>query len=225
MAKGITRKELKELREPDEFLSQSRRFLDYARDHERELTIAVVALVVVVLGAFGVRGYRQWQAARAQAAFRTAHAGFVAGKLESAAAELAEVERSWPRTPYGRLAGVYVGSAYADLGKTAEARTAFEATIAASREPLLQQIAHYNLGLLKQKDGDKAGAAKDFATAAAIEGPLRGPAWFARLGTEQAFEESAGAGMEAVAELAPEPRAFVEARLRAKATADEVEKE
>ncbi len=225
MAKGITRKELKELRKPDEFLSLSHRFLDYARNHEREMTIAAAALAVVVTGAFGLRGYRQWQASKAQAAFRTAHAGFVAGKLESAATALAEVQRSWPRTPYGRLAGVYVGSAYAELGKSAEARAAFEATIAESREPLLQQIAHYNLGLLKQKDGDKAGAAKDFAAAAAIEGPLRGPAWFARLGTEQAFEESAGAGMEAVGELAPEPRAFVEARLGAKETAVEVEKE
>ena len=42
MAKGIRRKELKE---PDEFLTLSKRFVDYAREHERKLTGAVLAVV------------------------------------------------------------------------------------------------------------------------------------------------------------------------------------
>src|SRR6185436_14858723 len=103
----------------------------------------------------------------------------------------------------------------AELGKSAEAESTFDAAIASSSEPLVRQIAYYNLGLLKQKAGDKPAAAKSFASAAAIEGPLRGAAWFARLGTEEKFEESASAGMQAVTELDPEARAYVEARLRA----------
>src|SRR5262249_16640991 len=122
MAKGIRRKELKE---PDEFLSLSRRFLDYAREHERQLTIAVLAMVGVTVLALGARWYRSWQYRQAEAAFGAARLELAAQRLDTAADRFARVSAEWPSTPYGELALLYKGNCYAELGKDADARDAY----------------------------------------------------------------------------------------------------
>ncbi|MGH7896615.1 MAG: tetratricopeptide repeat protein [Candidatus Binatia bacterium] len=206
MAKGIRRKEL---REPDEFLSLSSRFIEYAKQHEQQVTVAALALVVLVALTLGIRWYRSAQAEHAAVAFGAAHRDFRAQKFDAAATGFARVSSAWPRTAYGELARLYLGNSYAELGKTAEAEAAF-ADAAKSRDQLLRQIAEYNLGLAKLKRGDKPGAAADLGAAAAVEGPLRGPAWFARLGAGQAFVESMDEGVQAIEELPPEQKAYVE---------------
>ena len=216
MAKGIQRRQLKE---PDEFLTLSRRFLAYARQHERQVTLAALGLVAVVALALGVREYRSWEESHAEAAFGAARRDFTAQKLDAAAQGFRRVTSDWPRTSHGRLALVYLGNTYAELGKTKEAEDAFQQVLQQGSDDLLRQIAHYNLGLLKIKAGDKTGAATELGAAATADGPLRGVAWFARLSTEQQFVEAVDAGMQAIGELSPETRDYVEAMIATRAKA------
>jgi len=216
MAKGIQRRRLKE---PDEFLTLTRRFLDYAQQNERQVTLAVLGIVAVVALALGVRWYRSSQESNAEAAFGAARLDFTAQKFDSAAQGFGRVAANWPDTSHGRLALLYLGNSYAELGKTKEAEEAFEQALQRGSDPVVQQIAHYNLGLLKLKDGDKARAASELGAASSLEGPLRGVAWFARLGTEQQFVENVGQGMDAIGELSPETRSYVEAQIAARAKA------
>lgn len=214
MAKGIQRRELKE---PDEFLTLSHRFLEYARTHEREVTIAVLGIVAVTALALGVRTYRNWKESAAEAAFGAARKDFAATRYDTAAKGFETVASTWPSTAHGQLALVYLGNSYADLGKRKEAEDAFTRALAATSDPVVRQIAHYNLGVLKGEDGDKTAAARELGAAADGPGPLRGVAWFARLGTAQNFVEEVGPGMDAISELAPDAREYVEAQIAARA--------
>ena len=214
MARSIRRRELKA---PDEFLTLTRRFVEYSRQHEREMTVAVFGLIAIVGVALAIRGYRSWQESNAEAAFGAARLDYTAQKLEAAAESFRKVGATWPRTAYGQLAFVYVGNCYAELGKTAEAETAFREALARDSDPLVRQIAHYNLGVLKAKTGDKASAAKELGSAADIEGPLRATAWFTRLSAADQFVEDVGQGMQAIGELGPEARQYVEAQIAERA--------
>lgn len=213
MAKGIRRKDLKE---PDEFLTLSKRFLEYAGAHERELTIAVLALVGIGAIALGIRWHRSWQLGKAEAAFGAARLELAAQRLPTAAERFAKVGAEWPGTRYGELALVYTGNCYAELGKDNEASSAYERALADGRDPVVRQIAHYNLGILKAKAGDKAGSAKELGAAAETEGPLRGAAWFARLSNGEPFVEDVSHGIQAIDELSPEAREYVEAQIAAR---------
>ena len=210
MAKGIGRKQL---REPDEFLTLTNQALDYAKKHERELVYAAVGIAAVIALALGVRWYRGWQDEKAEAAFGAARRDFAEQHFDTAVKGFERVASEWRGTHFGTLALAYEGNSYAELGKTKEAEAAFRAVLDASREPLVQQIAHYNLGLLAAKAGDSKTAATELGAAAAIEGPLRGPAWFARLASHEKFVESIKDGMMAIEELNPSARAFVDSQL------------
>lgn len=215
MAKGIRRKDL---REPDEFLTLSAQALEYAKQHEREVTLAVFGVIALVAVALGVRWYRSWQEAQAETVFGSARRDFSAQKFDQAAQGFERVSSAWPNTLHGRLALTYLGNSYAELGKTKEAEAAFEKALQNGSDPVLVQIARYNLGVLKGAGGDKAGAAKELGAATTLEGPLRGVAWFARLGSQQEFVEDVSTGLAALDDLGPETRAFVEAQIAARAT-------
>jgi predicted negative regulator of RcsB-dependent stress response len=214
MPRGIKRKSLKELREPDEFQSLSQRFLDYAKQNERQVTIAIAALAALIVVALGIRWYRAAALGHAEEAFAKAYAAFSATSWEEAATAFDGVAKGWPHTRPGRLALVFQANALNEAGKTAEAQSAYQALLdAAGPDELLRQIALYNLGQLKKGTGDATGAATDLGRAAETEGPLRAAAWLARLSTQQSFSENAGAGMTAINELPPETRAYVESRM------------
>jgi tetratricopeptide (TPR) repeat protein len=214
MARGIQRRELKE---PDEFLTITRRYLAYAQHHERQVTLAALGVIAIIAVALGVRWYRSWQESNAEAAFGAARRDYAAQKFDAAAQSFQKVSATWPRTAYGQLALVYVGNCYAELGKTKEAEDSFARALAGGGEPIVRQIAHYNLGVLKAHAGDKGAAAKELGSAADIEGPLRGVAWFTRLSATDQFVEDVGQGMQAIGELGPEARQFVESQIAQRA--------
>lgn len=217
MPKRVRRKDLKG---PDEFLSFTQRALEYARQNEREVTIVVLALVGVVAVALGIRGYRSWQLGRAVQSFGRAYQEFAADHLERAADGFTAVASAWPGTPQGELALLYLGNCYADLRNDSAAKAAFTDLLAGTNDEGLRQIARYNLGVLKQKTGDTAGAAEEFHAAAATAGPLRGVAWFAGIrmqgtrgqSTDVASEHLGGAPGDG---LFPEAREYAAAMLSA----------
>lgn len=216
MAKGIRRREL---REPDEFLTLSRRALDYAKANERKVTLAAIGLVAVLALALGVRSYRAWQDERAREAFAAAYLDFTAGRLDQALAGFAGVQARWPSTSSARLALLYGANAAFDAKKDREAEQQYAKLLAASTDGDLRQIAHYNLGLLRARAGDPQAALEHFREASAVAGPLRGAAWLERIrglsksGTRP--EDAAVALREIGDALAPETRQYLEAKAAA----------
>jgi predicted negative regulator of RcsB-dependent stress response len=205
----------KDLKDPDEFITLTHRVLAFLQAREKEVTIAVIGAVVVAAIVFGIRTYRGWQESAAEAAFSAARSDFAARRFEPAANGFVKVTKQWPGTMYGRLAVVLLGSSYAELGKSEDAERTFRSSLATATDPLLRQIAYYNLGLLELKKGDKKAAVNDLSEASKIEGPLRSAAWFARLSSGEKFVENVSAGMQAINELGPEPREYMDSLLMA----------
>src|SRR5262245_44912557 len=104
----------KELKEPDEFLTLTQQALEYAKQHEREVTIASIAIAVVLVLVFGVRWYRGWQHDKAEAAFGAARRDFSAARFETAVTGFDRVSREFPGTAFGPLALAYKGNCYAE---------------------------------------------------------------------------------------------------------------
>lgn len=210
----------KDLKDPDEFITLTHHALEFLKAHERQLAIAVVAVVAVGAVAFGIRTYQGWQEARAETAFGAARKDFAARRFDTAASGFGKVSTQWPGTTYGRLALVFLGNSYAELGKADEAERAFRSSLGAVRDPLLKQLAHYNLGLLELKKGDKKAGIQELSEASQIEGPLRSAAWFARLSTGEQFVENVSSGMKAIEELGPEAREYVDSQMAAQMKRD-----
>ena len=203
----------RDLKEPDEFITLTNRALDFLKAHEKEATIAVLGVLAVSMVVFGVRTYRGWQEERAEVSFSAARKDFEVKHFDTAANGFVKVTAQWPGTTYGQMALVYLGNSYAELGKTEEAERAFRDSLTSAKEPIFKQVALYNLGLLQLKKGDKKGALDNLSQASQIEGPLRSAAWFARLGTGEQFVENVGAGMQAINELGPEAREYVDEQM------------
>ncbi len=211
----------KELREPDEFISLTTHALEFLKAHEKEVTIAVIGGLVVAAVVFGIRTYKGWQEDRAEASFSAARRDFGIHRYDTAATGFAKVAAQYAGTRSGRLALVFLGNSYAELGKDDDATKAFRDALAVDSDPLLRQAALYNLGLLELKKGDKKAAVDDLSKAAEIEGPLRSAAWFSRLSAGEQFTENVSAGMKAINELGPEAREYVDSHLAAAAKPDQ----
>jgi hypothetical protein len=201
----------KDLKSPDEFQTATQRVLAYARAHERETLIAFGGFVVLIAVVLGVRGYRSWQNDRAAEAFREAFRAYAAEDLTKARQGFEAVSERWGGN-WGGLALVYLGDTASQSHDAAAARSAFERALAATREPTLQQIAEYNLGVLKRNAGDAAAADEHFRRAAGTDGPLRAPALVALAVGGSGAEGLADARAEADELLPPELREFVAAR-------------
>lgn len=213
MPKRVRRKDLKS---PDEFLSLTQRVLAYARQNRREVIIGALTVVSLMALALGVRAYRNWQTGRASDALRRAYQELAADHLDLAADSFTVVASSWPSTLEGKLALVYAGNCYAELGRKAEANSTFTELLARTRDEEFRQIALYNLGVLKRETGDSAGAQEDLGAAAAVPGPLRGVAWLTKLRERKLGGELLEATENAVPSgLSPEAREYAASRLAA----------
>lgn len=163
----------KDIKRPDEFVTQGRAFLRWALENGRVLSYSAggaVALALVIAGVFAVRGARVRQAnedlSRALADFR-------AGRYDQAAIQLAEVSNRWQATVAGRIAGLYAASA--DLkANNLDAATSLlqEPHGAHDWPPYLRQQAAIALGFAAERKGDAASAATRYAEAGSIEGPF-----------------------------------------------------
>lgn len=199
----------KDLKGPDEFQHATQRVFAYLMAHEREVSFAIVAIVLVIAVVLGVRGYRGWRDGQASDAFRMAFQAYVADDVAAAAPAFSGVTEDWPGSRWSQLALVYQGDLAKRRGEREEASRAFSILLETTREPVLRQIAEYNLGVVKQGGGDPS-AVEHFRRAAEIEGPLQAAAVIAatarRSGTD-ALEGISVADLEPV--LSPELREFV----------------
>src|ERR1051325_4951507 len=138
----MARIQRRELKEPDEFLTLTRRYLAYAQHHERQVTLAVLGVIAIIAVALGVRWYRSWQESNAEAAFGAARRDYGAQKFEAAAQSFQKVGTTWPRTECGRWALFSGDTAYAELGKKKGGEDPSPGAPGGGGEPIVRQIAH-----------------------------------------------------------------------------------
>jgi TolA-binding protein len=99
---------------------------------------------------------------------------FSDGKFSDAARAFEDVSTTYPRAPFGRLAGLYRAHALARSGDQAGAATAYTEYLASSPDSeYLRQEALDGLGRAKEASGDRAGALEAYTQAGALPGPYR----------------------------------------------------
>lgn len=161
---------VKDLKQPDEFITTVDRIGNYVANNLARVIIGAVAVIAVTAVIFAYSFYRSHQDRVAASQFynaltalnhkdyKTAEEGFEAlaqsgsGKLSS-------------------LAPLYVATAYLGDNKPAQARDALEAYIARSTHGQFKNLALVQLGVVYENLGDFKRAHDAYAQAAAIAGP------------------------------------------------------
>ena len=162
----------KDLKRPDEFVSSGRAVIVWARGNMQTLSWAgagFAVLIVAVAGFFSLRAARVRQANEDLA---QALMAFQAARYAEAAGQLAGVADRWQSTPVGQIAALYAAEAEAKANNVDAASNRLRAVVASGEPtPYLKQQALADLGSTLARKGDFAGAAEQYALAAAAEGP------------------------------------------------------
>jgi predicted negative regulator of RcsB-dependent stress response len=169
----------KELKRPDEFLTLTNRFLDWARENQRTLAALVVALVVVVAGTAGFFAIRHARVRDANADLAHALAAYRDTKSPDAAAQLAEVARRWSNTSAGNLAKLLAAESELHHDNVDTAIAALQELLTVSWRPYLKQEVLFTYGIALEQKGQLPDAITQFAEAATLEGPYTAQALLA----------------------------------------------
>jgi predicted negative regulator of RcsB-dependent stress response len=166
---------VKDLKQPDEFITTVDRIGNYLVNNLARVIIGAVALVAVTAVIFGYSFYRSHQdrvaadhfyealTALNHKDYKTAEEGFEA-LAQSGSGKLA------------RLAPLYLASAYLAENKAAQARDALESYIAGSNHNEFKNLALVQLGVADENLGDFKKAHDAYAQAADIAGPAKASA-------------------------------------------------
>jgi len=173
----ITRKDL---RQPDEFQERTTQAVEWMRQNQSAVVGVVSAVVAVAAVILGVGWYSARQADAAATRMQSAQTLFESKKFVEAASEFAAVAEEYPRTPSGRLAGLYRARALAAQPDAAAAATAYSEYLAGSpATEYLRQEALLGLGRALEVANDTAAASDAYRQAADLVGPFRTPAQLA----------------------------------------------
>ena len=161
MAEKVTGKDLKALRKPDEFQLVAGKAMNFLLAHQRQLLIVLVAIVAVVVIAWGAAALKQ--------------------RSETKAGEaLAEALRVASRPVAGEGLAQPGEETFATQAERSKAASeAFEKVRKEHGSSTAGQTATLQLGLLKQQGGDAAGAAPlldEYLKASPAGNPIRATA-------------------------------------------------
>jgi predicted negative regulator of RcsB-dependent stress response len=164
----------KELRNPDVFQERTAQAADWLRDNQTVVVAVVSAVVAIGAIVMGIGWYSARQVQAASTRLADAESLFEAKKYAEAATELTAVAAEYPRTPSGRLAGLYKARALAAQPDAAAAITAYNEYLASSPPTdYLRQEALIGLGRAQEAAKDNAAAMDSYGKAADAGGPFR----------------------------------------------------
>jgi predicted negative regulator of RcsB-dependent stress response len=162
----------KELRQPDEFVTLSRRAVAYAEENRTAFFMVVGGLVVLLAAILIFRAVRASRETSAAQAYAQAHALLDDKRYDDAATAFRQVADSYSSTSYANLAQLETGNALLLGGKAGEAALAYQKFLdAGPPTDYLRQLALVRLGHAQEEDGKVAEAGQAYASAAALPGP------------------------------------------------------
>lgn len=172
MAQRFRRKDLKR---PDAFVSTSQQAVTWGMTHQRNLMLAVGAVVLVLVLIAGMGALNVARTRQANEELASALGPFSAEKYADAATQLRAVADSWSSTDVGKIARLYAADAQIAAG-TPDQAVADLQTALKNPPPAdyLTQQAALNLGVALESKDDLNGAAENYAKAAEMKGPYRG---------------------------------------------------
>ena len=172
-AKKITRKEL--LKEPDEFLTLSSRFLGWAAHHRREINYAISAVLALALLVAGYLYYANRQEAQAGALFGQALAKYdrLAADRPKAAREVSadfrRIVNEYGGTSNGRMAALVYANLCYQAGDFAQAAELYKACLERfADQPLIHFQILKSLGYTYEGLKEPAAALPYFERALAV---------------------------------------------------------
>jgi tetratricopeptide (TPR) repeat protein len=164
----------KDLKRPDEFVTQGWHLLTWAGENSRQLSWGLAGIVILALLVTAFVSLRSARVRQANDELGRALGEFRAGHYANAATQLGEVASHWQSTAPGRIAALYAANAELKAQHLDAAIAGFQALAGANDWPsYLQQEVLLGLGSAMQRKGDSAAAATTFQQAAALEGPYR----------------------------------------------------
>jgi hypothetical protein len=165
-----TRIRRKDLRQPDEFIEVTGRAWQWLLANRRGVSILAGAALALLIGAVGVREFRDARARGAAETFRKAATLLAEGEDAAAVQVLEEVK---PVGAYGALAELYRGYAALQANDPAKAGAVFVSVAERVELPAyLRQEALYNLAFAESLQGKNAEALERYRAAADLPGPF-----------------------------------------------------
>jgi predicted negative regulator of RcsB-dependent stress response len=165
--KKIGRKEL--LKEPDEFISTSGQVVNYIRENPRVIAAACGAFILTVLAVYGYMNYTQYQFAKSQDLFQSAHRDYenlayaqdaAPEALEKLAEKFSRIVTDYGSSSAGELALLYNGHVLFQKGdhrKALEKYEAMQSTALVVKKGLAPLVAyHIAMTRLALKEYDQA---------------------------------------------------------------------
>ncbi len=179
VAKKVTRKEL--LREPDEFLTFSRRLFLWSVKNKGRLAMAFGGLLAVMILLAGAQYYSYRSGNKAFARLETLKGQYASAKSESDAGaahdkvktDFQDFLADYGGTEAGRLGRIYFADIAYAAGKADQAAALYEAALADYQDnPAFRNIILSGLGYAREALGEYAGAAESFQRIADGEYPV-----------------------------------------------------
>jgi len=159
----ITRKDL---RQPDEFLTLSRRAGAWVGENRTAVLTAAGAVVVVLVAVIAYRAIGASREAGAARAYYAAQALATGQKYEEAAKAFREVVDGYGGTEHAALARLQEANALLQAGRPAEAAVAYERFLdAGAPADYLRQLAQTRLAYTAEARGESAAALAAYAAA------------------------------------------------------------
>lgn len=172
-AKKVTRKEL--LKEPDEFLTLSSRFLGWAARHRREINIAVSTVLALALVVSGYLYYANRQEAQAGVLFGQALAKYdrlaadKAKAVREVAPDFRRITAEYGGTSNGRMAALVYANLCYQAGDYAQAAELYKASLDRfADQPLIRFQILKSLGYTYEGLKEPAAALPYFERALAV---------------------------------------------------------
>jgi predicted negative regulator of RcsB-dependent stress response len=190
----------KELRQPDEFVTLSRRAVAYLDENRTVFFMVLGGAVLLLVAVLAFRAVRSSRQASAAQAYGHAHTLLDDKKYPEAATAFQQLADGYTSTSYATLAQLEAANALLMAGKPAEAAPAYQKFLdAGPPTDYLRQLALVRLGHAEEQNEKPAEAARAYASAAEMTGP---------------YAEEALAGQARVAEAAGDTKAATDLYVR-----------
>lgn len=183
----------KDIRQPDEFISTTRRVLDYLQAHRRQAILTSTAVLSLLLLVAGWWSYSAWGRRASAAALSEGIRAHRQGNCGQALVPLRRAA-SWRRTPSGALARLYLGDCLWRTTRYADAADVFGELHRLSSAPEIRQLALVRRGAARLALDELDDARQDFTAALELTGPYEPDAlWGLATAQERAGDADAAA--------------------------------